>query len=154
MTILATVRTIAVGRAESLQPEIKFDYDQLVSGPVKDEDVEVAVPEVWRSTLRAIVDSLVRRDAVLSIGLPSVDPLSEDDTQRCLQAIADYGDATLIPLPDEAWRTSVALWYGDRWKCLVDLWIEKEGRSDLVLDVDVFESAPDYRFCVHSVYVP
>ncbi|WP_327009777.1 hypothetical protein OHA72_22630 [Dactylosporangium sp. NBC_01737] len=122
--------------------------------PVKDEHVESAVPEVWRPTLRAIVDSLRRRDIVLAAGLPGVDPVSNADTQRYLQAVDDYGHATLTRLPDEAWRTSVARWYGDRWKCLVDLWTEQDGRSDLVLDVDVFDNAPDYQFRVHLVYVP
>lgn len=72
----------------------------------------------------------------------------------CLQAVDDYGAVTLISLPDESWDTSVALWSGDRWRCLVDLWTEEEGRSDLVLDIDVFENGPGYRFCVHLVYVP
>jgi hypothetical protein len=122
--------------------------------PVKDTESEGSVPEVWRSTLRAIVDSLVRRDAVLADGLPAVDAVSVAETQIFLQAVADYGDVTLIPLPDEAWDTSVTRWCGDRWSCLVDLWTEDEGRSDLVLDVDVFEYGSEYRFRVHLVYVP
>ncbi|GAA2194491.1 DUF7668 domain-containing protein [Micromonospora lupini] len=122
--------------------------------PVKDEALDVPIPEVWRPTLRAIVDSLVRRDTVVGAGLPSVDPVSPETSQLCLQAIDDYGDATLISLPDESWDTSVACWYGDRWRCLIDLWTAEDGRSDLVLDVDVFESGPGYRFSVHLVYVP
>ncbi|WP_444544523.1 DUF7668 domain-containing protein [Rhizocola hellebori] len=54
----------------------------------------------------------------------------------------------------EAWDTSVALWFGDRWRCLVDLWTKEEGRSDLVLDVDVFENGSGYRFYVNLVLVP
>jgi hypothetical protein len=84
-----------------------------MADPVKDKHVEGAVPEVWRPTLRAIVDSLVRRDVMLGAGLPAVDPLS--------------ADATLVSLPDEAWRTSVVRWYGDHWNCLVDLWTEPDG---------------------------
>src|SRR4051794_24669247 len=38
--------------------------------PVKDGDLEVPVPEVWRPTLRAIVASLVRRDARLGAPWP------------------------------------------------------------------------------------
>jgi hypothetical protein len=125
-----------------------------VSDPVKDEDLEVPVPDVWRPTLAAIVDSLARRDAIVGAGLSSVDPVPPDTSQTCLQAVDDYGAVTLISLPDESWETSVARWYGDRWRCLVDLWTKEEGRSDLVLDVDVFEHGAGYRFQVHLVYVP
>lgn len=122
--------------------------------PVKDAEVEGAVPEVWRPVLTALVDSLVRREAALGAGLPSVDAVSASVARRCLQAVEDYGDVTLISLPDEAWGTSVSRWFGDRWHCLVDLWTAQEGRSDLVLDVDVFEDGPEYRFRVNLVYVP
>jgi hypothetical protein len=125
-----------------------------VVDPVKDPEVEAAVPEAWRPVLGAIVDSLVRRDLVLGADLTAVDPASAVVRQQCLQAVEDYGDATLIPLPDEAWSTSVTRWLGDRWSCLVDLWTEQDGRSDLVLDVYVFEQGPGYRFCIRMVYVP
>lgn len=125
-----------------------------VADPAKDDALQVPVPEVWRPTLKAVVDSLVRRDTIIGAGLPSVDPVPGETSHQCLEAIGDYGDFTLIPLPDESWDTSVALWSGDRWRCLVDLWTAEEGRSDLVLDVEVFESAPGYRFSVHLVYVP
>jgi hypothetical protein len=97
---------------------------------------------------------LRRGDRVLGAGLPSVDPISEELSQQCIQAVGNYGPVTLIPLPEATWETSVTSWGGDRWTCLVDLWTEEEGRSDLVLDVDVFENEPGYRFAVHLVYVP
>jgi hypothetical protein len=125
-----------------------------VGDPVKDASLEFPIPEAWRPTLEAVVDSLVRRDTVIGAGLPSVDPVPPDISQRCLQAVDDYGAATLISLPDESWDTSVSLWFGDRWRCLVDLWTEEEGRSGLVLDIDVFENGSGYRFCVNLVYVP
>jgi hypothetical protein len=125
-----------------------------VAEPVKDGEHEGPVPEEWRATLAAIVDSLVRRDDVLAAGLDSVDPVSPDTTFACLEAVDAYGAVTLVPLPGETWRTSVALWHGDRWNCLVDLWTAGEGRSDLVLDVDVIEDSGGYRFRVHLVYVP
>lgn len=77
-----------------------------------------------------------------------------DISQLCLQAVHDYGATTLITPPEETWDTSVARWYGDRWRCLIDLWTEQEGRSDLVLDVDVFDNAPGYRFHVNLVHLP
>ena len=122
--------------------------------PVKDASLEVPIPEIWRSTLTAVVNSLVRRDTVIGAGLPSVDPVPADVWQRCLQAVKEYGAVTLTSPPDESWDTSVALWFGDHWRCLVDLWTEEEGRSDLVLDVDVFEHGSGYRFRVNLVYVP
>ena len=122
--------------------------------PVKDASHEVAIPEAWRPTLKAVVDSLVRRDTVIGVGLPSVDPVPAEISQQCIDAIDGYGAVTLVTLPDESWDTSVALWFGDHWRCLVDLWTEEEGRSDLVLDVHVFENGPGYRFHVQLVYVP
>jgi hypothetical protein len=137
-----------------LRPEIKVPTLWDMGDPVKDTELEVLVPEVWRPTLRAIVDSLVRRDVVLAADLTAVDAVSVAVTQLCLQAVANYGDVTLIPLPEDVWDTSVTRWHGDRWSCLIDLWTEEEGRSDLVLNVDVFENGPAYRFLVHLVYVP
>jgi hypothetical protein len=125
-----------------------------VGDPVKDASLEVPIPEAWRPTLKAVVDSLVRRDTVIGERLPSVDPVPAEISQQCLQAVDDYGAVTLITPPGESWNTSVALWYGDRWRCLIDLWTEEEGRSDLVLDVDVFEHGPGYRYRVNLVYVP
>lgn len=122
--------------------------------PVKDASREVPIPQAWRPTLMAVVDSLARRDIVIGAAVPSLDPVPAHIRQQCLQAVDNYGDVTLISLPDETWNSSVALWFGDHWRCLVDLWIEEEGRSDLVLDVDVFENSPGYRFRVNLVYVP
>ncbi|MGV9213995.1 DUF7668 domain-containing protein [Micromonospora sp. RB23] len=122
--------------------------------PVKDASLEGSIPQAWRPTLKAVVDSLVRRDAAIGAGLPPVDPVPSELSQKCLQAVDNYGAVTLITPPDECWNTSVALWLGDHWRCLVDLWTEEEGRSDLVLDVDVFEHGPGYRYRVNLVYVP
>ena len=122
--------------------------------PVKDDLREHSVPDVWQPTLSAIVESLARGDAVMAADLPAVDPVSRDLSDVCQEAVRHYGDVTLIPLPTDSWGTSVYLWHGDRWQCLVDLWTEQEGRSDLVLDVDVFEDGGGYRYAVRLVYVP
>ncbi|MEU4339460.1 hypothetical protein AB0F59_33280 [Micromonospora lupini] len=122
--------------------------------PVKDAALEVPIPEAWWPTLKAVVDSLAQRDGIIGAGLPSVDPVPAEISQRCLQAVDDYGAATLITPPDESWNTSVASWFGDHWRCLIDLWTEEEGRSDLVLDIDVFEHGPEYRYRLNLVYVP
>lgn len=85
--------------------------------------------------------------------MPSTHSNCSNTEATATWVIDDYGDVTLTSLPDASWDTSVALWFGDRWRCLVDLWTEEEGRSDLVLDVDVFENGPGYRFSVNLVYV-
>lgn len=121
--------------------------------PCKDEN-ETAVPEIWRPTLSALVDSLVYGAPSIGSGLSEVDPLPLDTHEACLAAIEDYADVDLVPLPDETWMTSVASWRGDRWLCLVDLWTKQEGRSDLVLEVEVREQDQGFRFTVIMVYVP
>jgi hypothetical protein len=125
-----------------------------VAEPVKYGEHEGPVPQEWRATLAAIVDSLIRRDDTLAAGLYSVDPVPPDTIAACLEAVAAYGEVSLVSLPEETWVTSVARRYGDRWKCLVDLWTAEEGRSDLVLDADVFEAEDGYRFRIHLVHVP
>jgi hypothetical protein len=120
--------------------------------PVKDEGRQIPVPDLWRPIITTIVYSLTRGD-VLNEHL-SVEPVTAEFREQCARAVAAYGDVTLIPLPAEAWETSVALWMGDRWRCLVDLWTAQGGRSDLVLELDVFELSSGYRFSVHLVYSP
>ncbi len=122
--------------------------------PLK-EEIQTAVPHAWRDTLGAIVESLIRGDARIGQGIKNVDPVSEEVSNQCHATVADYGSATLIRLPEAAWSTSVAMWQGDRWVCLVDLWTAEEGRSDLVLDVAVSEDQETaFRFHPYLVYVP
>jgi hypothetical protein len=122
--------------------------------PLK-EDVETAVPHAWRETLGAIVDSLVQGDVRIGQGIKNVDPLPEDRSKGCHENVEDYGSVTLIRLPDATWESSVAMWQGNRWDCLVDLWTAEEGRSDLVLHLEVFEDPEtDFRFRPYLVYVP
>jgi hypothetical protein len=125
-----------------------------VTVPVKDDHQERAVPDVWQPTLSAIVESLVREDVVVAADLSAVDPVSDDLSHACREAVRHYGDVTLVPLPKDTWDTSVCLWQGVRWQCLVDLWTEQEGRSDLVLDIDVRDDGRGYRYSINLVYVP
>jgi hypothetical protein len=124
-----------------------------VTEPSK-EDAQTPVPEVWRPTLTALVESLRQRESVLGAGMPSVDAVGPTLSDQCRDAVDLYGEGDLVPLPPEAWDTSVAMWDGDgRSRCLVDLWTEA-GRSDLVLDMTIREDAHGYRYAVRLVYVP
>lgn len=122
--------------------------------PLKD-DVQTAVPHVWRDALAAIVDSLVQGDARIGQGIANVEPVSEERSNLCREIVANYGSATLIRLPEATWNSSVARWQGDRWDCLVDLWTAEDGRSDLVLELAVFEDRETgFHYRPQLVYVP
>jgi hypothetical protein len=69
------------------------------------------------------------------------------------EIIQDYG-CTITLLPDESWETSVCSWQVTYWDVLVDLFTVEEGRSDLILQVNVAEQADRFLFRVHLVYVP
>ncbi|MEU4389759.1 hypothetical protein [Kribbella sp. NPDC023855] len=122
--------------------------------PLK-EEAQTPVPHAWRDTLGAIVDSFIRGDARIGQDLENVEPISEDRSNACRDNIAAYGPVTLVQLPEATWNTSVAMWQGDHWDCLVDLWTTEEDRSDLILHVDVTEDpATAFRFHPYLVYVP
>lgn len=125
-----------------------------VTVPVKNGEAELPVPDSWRPTLSAIAESLMRDDRFLAADVAGVEPVSEDLSRACRDAVHGYGEVTLVPLPQDTWETSACMWQGDRWQCLVDLWTAQEGRSDLALDVDVFEEGTGYRYSVNLVYVP
>lgn len=118
------------------------------------DGAEGSVPDVWRPTFSALVDSLVERAPTVGEGLPEVEPVPDTVREQCLSAVGDYGDVDLVPLPQKAWETSVAAWQGDHWLCLIDLWTRQEGRSDLVLQAEVREHASGFHFTVNMVYVP
>ena len=127
--------------------------DVEAAGPVKDEEGAHPVAVAWRPILSEVVRAFVRGDYELSEGVPSVEPVPAAKARQFSKYVADYG-ATLIELPEATWETSCAQWMGNRWEVLVDLWTKEEGRSDLVLHMDVTESGDGYRFKVHLLYVP
>jgi hypothetical protein len=124
-----------------------------VAEPVKDDETQGPIPEAWRSTLAAIVDSIARGDSVAAADLSEVE-VDSKFAADCRNALEQCGDVTLVPLPEQTWETSVCIWNGDHWSCLVDLWTREEGRSDLVLELSVFEDGLGYRFEPYLVYVP
>lgn len=118
------------------------------------QDLEGPIPEEWRPTLTAVVDSIVRGDALTGSGIPGVAPATAELSEQCRRALAELEGETLVSLPNETWDFSVAAWTGHHWDCLVDLWTTPGGRSDLVLHVEVTEATTGYVFTVHLVYVP
>jgi len=103
--------------------------------------------------LREIVKAFVRGDYGLSRAIPGVTPVTKATADQIRGYLTDFGDS-LVELPDETWDSSVSQWMGTHWDVLVDLWTIKSGRSDLVLNVHVFESNKAFRFEVDSVHVP
>jgi hypothetical protein len=120
---------------------------------IKDTENEGPIPSVWRPILKNIVDAFVKEDYLLAGGISGVAPVSEETAAQVRDYIHDYG-AKLVELPQQSWDTSACIWTGDHWDALIDLWTEDEGRSDLVLEVDVSEVGADYLVTVYMVYVP
>jgi hypothetical protein len=103
--------------------------------------------------LSRIVSQLAKGDYSPSLGLgPGVD-LPKDSAEQIRLYLDDFGE-TLTDLPDATWATSVALWQRSHWEVIVDLWTLESGRSDLVLDANVYEVDAHFRFVVHAIYVP
>lgn len=120
---------------------------------IKDEDAAHPIAGAWRPMLSEVVSRLTKGDYALASAVDGVEPISPKTAEHIRRSIAGYG-CTLTDLPQDTWKTSVAQWYGTHWDVLVDLWTVEEGRSDLVLEGRISETAAGLRFTVHMVYVP
>ncbi len=120
---------------------------------MKDEESERPIPTVWRPVISKIVRAFASRDYQLSEGVPGVAPVSPNTSEQIKKYVEDYG-AELVELPEQSWESSVCIWAGNRWDALIDLWTYSEGRSDLVLSLEVFEQESGFEFYVYMVYVP
>lgn len=120
---------------------------------IKDEESERPIPTAWRPVIREIVRALLGHDYQLSIGVSGVASVSLETAEQIRQYIQDYG-AELIELPEETWASSVCIWMDCRWDALIDLWTLSEGRSDLVLSLQISEAGSGFEFNVYMVYVP
>jgi hypothetical protein len=118
----------------------------------KDDEHEYPVPSSWRPKLREIVAALHEGNYTLE-GIADVELPGDGTAELIAEIIQDYG-CTITPLPDESWETSVCSWQVTYWDVLVDLFAVEEGRSDLILQVNVVEQADGFLFKVHLVYVP
>jgi hypothetical protein len=102
---------------------------------------------------REVVSAFVKHDYRLESGVPGVGPVSLNAAVQIHNCIEKYG-ATLVLLPEETWNSSTCMWCGDFWDVLVDLWMQEEGRSDLVLSARVREDKLGFEFQIQPVYVP
>jgi hypothetical protein len=119
--------------------------------PVKDEDGEYPIATGWRPTIVAIVDAIAKDDSTCLRSIAS--GYSPAKAERIRRTIAEYGE-TVLPLPEEAWRTSVSRWMGSYWDVAIDLWTAESGASDLVLFLRIFEEEGGFRFELDSIHVP
>ena len=117
------------------------------------EDIELAIPTIWRPIFSNIVNSFVEHDFGIRTGMRGVAPISNETAKQIEEYIDDYGE-TLIELSENTWDSSVCMWMGNRWDVLIDLWTEREGHSDLVLNAQVTEVGTDYLVSIYMVYVP
>jgi len=118
-----------------------------------DEYGQHPIPAHWRKPFADIVVAFIEGDFTLERGVAGVDRIPEETAAQIEEYLSDYG-ATLVPLPEETWKTSVCAWSGQDWAALVDLWTVEEGRSDLVIDARVTQDATGVAIRVHLVYVP
>jgi|SRR5215469_4700217 len=118
----------------------------------KDEECAWPVPSTWRQTLREVVGAINEGNYSLA-GIVRVEQLDETTADAIRNNINAYG-GTLRELPQDSWVTSVCQWQLHYWEVLIDLFTVEEGRSDLVLHVNVFEEKQNFKFKVHLVYVP
>jgi hypothetical protein len=121
--------------------------------PVLKPDDYLPVPSAWRNTICRIVEALKEGDFDPARSIPGVLPMSESDAEFIAESIAGYSEE-LTSLPEEAWATSVYVWYEGFWEVMVDLYTVGEGRSDMVLKLHVREDGDAYAFDVLSVFVP
>lgn len=120
---------------------------------VYDEETASQVPTVWRETLIRIVEAFKNNDLAAINHIKGVQNIELEHLQDIAENITDYGE-TLVSLPDETWETSQALWMGFCWYVILDLFTEREGRSDLILSIRVFETDGVFEYSIQDIYVP
>lgn len=119
----------------------------------KNEDAELPIPDEWRSIITEIVEDIRRRTLVPKKISGCEVCVDEKTINYIYEVIDDYGEE-LISLHDSTWKTSVYVWMRGYWHLLIDLFTVGEGRSDLVLFINVYESGEAFRFEIESVHVP
>ncbi|MDX6748074.1 hypothetical protein SHK09_14855 [Polaribacter sp. PL03] len=119
----------------------------------KNEENELPIPHIWRSSFKEIVKAFVKGDYSLSSEIKNVNSISDETTVQIKEYIEDYGEE-LIELPNETWESSVYISYGNYWNVLIDLFTKEEGLSDMVISAEIREKNEEYEIEVKQVYVP
>jgi hypothetical protein len=120
---------------------------------LKDEDGQRPIPAVWRAKIAEIVGAISQGDYHLLTVQSGLKTIADEKAKSIAASISAYG-AHVLPLPEEAWRTSACQWMREYWDVLIDLYTAEEGASDLALMLRVYESGDSYLFEVQSVHVP
>lgn len=123
---------------------IPVSYD--VKGPSK-------IPSIWRKTFFDIVEKFKENDLEKLNQIDLVKYIDLDYAKEIHENIEVYGE-TLVSLPEITWETSECLYFESCWKVYIDLYTVGEGRSDLILDVFVFEDKGVFIFEINNIYVP
>ena len=123
---------------------IPVSYD--VKGPSK-------IPSIWRETFFDIVERFKDNDLEKLNKINLVQYIDLDYAKEIYENIENYGEV-LVSLPDATWDTSECLYFESCWKVFIDLYTVGEGRSDLILDVFVFEDEGKFVFQINNIYVP
>ncbi|KLV05501.1 hypothetical protein ABT56_11030 [Photobacterium aquae] len=120
---------------------------------IKDDENQHPIPSAWRPIFSKVINSFVNGTYMPSLGFENVKPITKETAEYIKENIDAYGE-TLIPLPDEAWESSVCMWMGNHWDVLIDLWTADAGASDLVLGAKVLETDGGHIIEIIMVYVP
>ncbi|MEE9903128.1 MAG: hypothetical protein PBU42_11930 [Acinetobacter haemolyticus] len=118
-----------------------------------DEDTATPIPTIWRETLIQIVEAFRTNDLTSINHIGGVQNIELEYLQEIAENIINYGE-TLVSLPDETWNSSQAYWMGFCWDIILDLFTEREGRSDLILSMRVFETNGVFEYSIQDIYVP
>lgn len=129
------------------------DNSNEVVPAVKDGDAERPIPSRWRPALCSIVTAFLKGDFLLAENIVGVEAISQKTATHIQSYLRDYG-ATLVPLPEETWNSSVCIWAETHWDFLLDLYTREEGPSDLVLRGRVTDTSSGFKIAVHMVHVP
>lgn len=66
----------------------------------KNEENELPIPRIWRTSFEAIIKAFVNKDYKLSSEIKNVNPISNEVAEQIKEYIEDYGEE-LIELPNE-----------------------------------------------------
>lgn len=123
-----------------------------------DSEFQSPIPNIWRDTIVQIVETFKDKDFARLNTIANVEFIDVEYATELAENIDDYG-AHLISLPEESWNSSVCSYFGEDnedhfWKAIVDLFTEEEGRSDLIISLNIYKHDDHYTYEITGIYVP